>query len=591
MKKNIYKGTPVSPGIGIGKCLLLEKQDLEVFRVDLEVPQVEAELHRFRSALERTRGQLMGLKDQLNARLGEGHSYIMDVQIMMLDDQLLLGSTEEIIRNEKVNAEWALNETAHRLTSIFHNMKDRYLQERVDDVEDVIARVQANLSQMDIHQLGEMDEDVVIICYQLTPSNVVEIENTRVVGFITELGGKTSHTAIIARAQGTPAVTGLESVGAIAKPGQTIIVDGFEGIIIVGPTQTQIREYQNKKSYYDEHASLLISLKERPAITKDGRKLTIQANIELPEEIDSALNSGAQGIGMYRSEFLYLSNPDTLPTEEEHFAVYKSLAERVYPHSAIVRTADLGAEKFTPAMGMHREPNPALGLRGIRYCLRNKELFKIQLRALLRASIYGRLKIMFPMICGLAELREAKAALEEAKEELRLSKQEFNENVAVGIMVEVPSAAMTADLLAPEVDFFSIGTNDLIQYLLAVDRNNDHLSYLYDPMHPIIIRTMKYVVEKAHEVGVKVGLCGEMASDPQYSILLLGLGLDELSMIPASIPLIKQIVRSIRYADAREIFEHAVTLATPQEINEYLLEKTNQFFPSGFFPSRGSKVL
>jgi phosphotransferase system enzyme I (PtsI) len=242
-------------------------------------------------------------------------------------------------------------------------------------------------------------------------------------------------------------------------------------------------------------------------------------------------------------------------------------------------------------MGMHREPNPALGLRGIRYCLRNKELFKIQLRALLRASIYGRLKIMFPMISGLSELREAKAVLEEAKEDLRHSKQEFNENVAVGIMVEVPSAAMTADLLATEVDFFSIGTNDLIQYLLAVDRNNDHLSYLYDPMHPIIIRTMKNIVDKAHEVGVKVGLCGEMASDPQYSILLLGLGLDELSMIPASIPLIKQILRSIRYADAREIFEHAVTLATAQEINEYLLEKTNQFFPSGFFPSRGSKVL
>ncbi|HSP06580.1 MAG TPA: phosphoenolpyruvate--protein phosphotransferase, partial [Acidobacteriota bacterium] len=433
MKKNIYKGTPVSPGIGIGQCLLLEKQDLEVFRVDLEESQVEEELQRFRSALERTRSQLQGLKEQLNARLGEGHSYIMDVQIMMLDDELLLGSTEGIIRNEKVNAEWALNETAHRLTSIFHNMKDKYLQERVDDVEDVIGRVQANLSQMDVTQIAEVEEDVVILCYQLTPSNVVEIENTRAVGFITELGGKTSHTAIIARAQGTPAVTGIDNVGAMAKAGQVMIVDGFEGIVIVEPTQTQIREYQNKKRYYEEHASLLISLKERPAITKDGRKLTIQANIEMPEELDTALNSGAQGIGMYRSEFLYLSNPDALPTEEEHFVVYKRLAERVYPHSAIVRTADLGAEKFTPAMGMHREPNPALGLRGIRYCLRNKELFKIQLRALLRASIYGRLKIMFPMISGLAELREAKAALEEAKEELRLSKQEFNENVAVGI--------------------------------------------------------------------------------------------------------------------------------------------------------------
>ena len=591
MKRLILKGTAVSPGIGIGKCLLLEKQNLEVVRLQLDASQIDAEINRFRTSLDRTRSQLTALKDQLDARLGEGHSYIMDVQIMMLSDELLLGNTLEIIRSQKVNAEWALDQTKQRLTSIFHNMKDRYLQERVDDVEDVIGRVQANLALADMHQVGEMNEDVVILCNQLTPSDVVEIENARVVGFVTEFGGKTSHTAIIARAQGTPAVTGIENVGAAAKTGQTLIIDGYEGIVIVEPTQTQIREYQNKKRYYDEHASLLISLKERPAITKDGRKVTIQANIELSEEIDAALNSGAQGVGMYRSEFLYLSNPDTLPTEEEHFVVYKNLAERVYPHSAIVRTADLGAEKFTPAMGMHKEPNPALGLRGIRYCLRNKELFKIQLRALLRASIYGRLKIMFPMISGLAELREAKAALEEAKEELRLNKQEFNENVAVGIMVEVPSAAMTADLLAPEVDFFSIGTNDLIQYLLAVDRNNDHLSYLYDPMHPVIIRMLKQVVDKAHEVGVKVGLCGEMASDPQYCILLVGLGLDELSMIPSGIPLIKQIVRSIRYADAREIFEHALRLATAQEINEYLLEKTNQFFPSGFFPSRGSKML
>lgn len=591
MKKNIFKGTALSPGIGIGKCLLLEKQLLPVFRLHLENDEVEAEIDRLNKALDKTRSQLSNLKDQLTAKLGEGHSYLMDVQMMMLTDDLLLGNTTKTIRNEKVNAEWALNETASQLTSIFNNMKNEFFQERLTDVEDVISRIQANLRQINVHQLTEVDEDAIVFAHQLTPSDIVEMNNTPVVGFVTELGGKTSHTAIIARSLETPAVTGIEEASKNIKSGQTLIVDGYEGIVIIDPTVMQLTEYENKKRYYEEHASLLISIKDRPAITKDGRKLVVQANIELPDELDTAIRSGAQGIGIYRSEFLYLSNPDSLPTEEEHFSVYRTLAERVYPHSAIVRTADLGAEKFTPAMGMLHEPNPALGIRGIRFCLRRKEMFKTQLRALLRASVFGRLKIMFPMISGLNELREAKATVEEAKEELRLNKQEFNESVAIGIMIEVPSAAMIADLLAPEVDFFSIGTNDLIQYLLAVDRNNDHLSYLYDPMHPTMIRLMKFVVDKAHEAGVKVGLCGEMASDPQYLMVLLGLGLDELSMNPVSIPLIKQIVRSIRYSDAREIFEHCLTLGTAQEINEYVLEKINQFFPSGFFPSRGSTIM
>jgi phosphoenolpyruvate-protein phosphotransferase (PTS system enzyme I) len=590
MRKNILKGTAVSPGIAIGKCLLLERQLLPVFRLDLEEAQVEAEIHRFREAIEKTRYQLSSLRDQLQARLGEGHSYIMDAQMMMLDDNLLIGNTMEIISRDRVNAEWALNETSSRLTGIFNNMSDEYLQERIDDVEDVINRLQANLNQINVHRLKEVDEEVIVFSYQLTPSDVVEINSDAVVGFVTEIGGKTSHTAIIARSLETPAVTGIEDITSMSKSGQSVIVDGYEGIVIINPTPTQKQEYENKRRYYVQHATMLMSIKDLPAVTKDGRKVIIQSNIELPDELDSAIQSGAQGIGIYRSEFLYLANPDELPTEEEHFEVYRKLAEKVYPHSAIVRTADLGAEKFTPVMGMHNEPNPALGLRGIRFCLRKKEMFKVQLRALLRASVYGRLKIMFPMVSGLGELRETKAILEEAKEELRFKKQPFNENVALGIMIEVPSAAMIAEVLAQEVDFFSIGTNDLIQYLLATDRNNDHLSYLYDPIHPAVIRLMKYVVDKAHEAGVHVGLCGEMASDPQNLIILLGLGLDELSMNPNSIPLIKQMIRSIRYSDAREILEHCLTKGTAQEINEYLLEKINQFFPSGFFASRGSTI-
>jgi phosphotransferase system enzyme I (PtsI) len=590
MRQNILKGTPVSPGIAIGKCLLLERQLLPVFRLDLEDHQLEAEINRFREAIEKTRLQLSGLRDQLKDRLGEGHSYIMDAQIMMLDDNLLVGNTIDIISRDKVNAEWALSETASRLTGIFSNMSDEYLQERGADVEDVVNRLQANLNQINVHRLTEADGEVIVLSYQLTPSDVVEINSKDVVGFVTEIGGKTSHTAIIARSLETPAVTGIGELSKIAKSGESVIVDGYEGIVILNPTATQKREYENKKRYYEEHAASLMSIKDRPAVTLDGRKVIIQCNIELPDELDSAIQSGAQGIGIYRSEFLYLANPDQLPTEQEHFAVYRRLAEKVYPHSAIVRTADLGAEKFTPAMGMHHEPNPALGIRGIRFCLRKKDMFKVQLRALLRASVYGRLKIMFPMVSGLGELRETKAVLEEAKEELRIEKQAFNENIALGIMIEVPSAAMIAEVLAQEVDFFSIGTNDLIQYLLATDRNNDHLSYLYDPIHPAVIRLMKYVVDKAHEAGVHVGLCGEMASDPQNLIILLGMGLDELSMNPNSIPLIKQMIRSIRYTDAREILEHCLTMGTAQQINEYLLEKINQFFPSGFFASRGSTI-
>lgn len=586
MKKNIYKGTPLSPGIAIGKCLLLEKQALPMFRMELEHHQVDAEVHRFLEAVAKTKGQLSGLEEQLSARLGEGHSYIMDVQIMMLDDSLLLQTTIDTIRNEKVNAEWALNETASRLSNVFTNMKDKYLQERGTDVEDVIGRVQANLAQISVHALKGINEPVIILAYQLNPSDMVEMNTEHIAGFITEIGGKTSHTAILARSLGTPAVTGVEGLERF-KSGSILIVDGYEGAVILNPTQTQKREYENKKRYYEEHASMLVSQKDLPALTRDGRKVTIQANIELPDDLDAAIRSGAQGVGIYRSEFLYLSNPDRLPTEEEHFQVYRRVAERVYPNSAIIRTADLGAEKFTPAMGMHHEANPALGIRGVRFCLRKREMFKTQLRAMLRASVYGRLKVMFPMISGLSELREAKTVLEDAKEELRAEKQDFNENIAVGIMIEVPSAATTADLLAPEVDFFSIGTNDLIQYMLAVDRNNDHLSYLYDPIHPAVIRTMKYVVDKAHEAGVKVGICGEMASDPQFLIVLLGMGFDELSMNPVSVPLIKQMVRSLKYSDAREILEHCLTVSTAQEINEYLLEKTNQFFPSGFFASRG----
>lgn len=591
MKKNIYKGTPISSGIGIGKCLLLERQHYSVFRIDLEDKDIDPEIQRFEKAIDKTRSQLSILKEQLSARLGQEHAYILDVQMMMLGDNLLIGNTVDTIRREKVNAEWALTQATASLASVFGNMKDEYLRERVSDVEDLINRLQANLAQIDVHELAEVEEDVIIVAYQLSPSNIVEINAKNIAGFVTELGGKTGHTAIIARSLETSAVSGIQDVNEIVKSGQTLIVDGYEGILIVNPTPTQLKEYRNKSQYYEEHATILMSKKDLPAVTTDGRKVFIQANIELPDEVEAAVKSGAMGIGIYRSEFLYLSNPDRLPTEEEHFEVYRKVAEKVYPHSAIIRTADLGAEKFTPVMGMSHEQNPALGLRGIRFCLKQKDLFKVQLRALLRASVYGRLKIMFPMVTMLGELREAKALIAEAKEELRREKLPFNEDMAVGIMVEVPGAAMATDLLAPEVDFFSVGTNDLIQYLLATDRNNDHLSYLYDPIHPAVIRCLNFVVEKAHVVGVKVGICGEMASDPQYLLLLIGLGFDELSMNPVSIPLIKQMIRAISYADAHQITAHCLTLATAQEINEYLLEKTNQFFPSGFFTSRAGRVL
>src|SRR5262245_12829657 len=330
MRKNINKGTALSPGIGYGKVLLLEKQHTPVFRLDLEKDQVDEEIQRFHKALEKTKMQLAGLKEQLSAKLGEGHSYIMDAQIMMLDDQLLVAKAEEIIRNDGVNAEWALNETASQWAKEFNLMKDKYWQERGDDVEDVANRIQANLTQIDVHKITDVDEEVIIFSYQLSPSDIVELQNAPVVAYVTEIGGKTSHTAIIARSLEVPAVTGMNAVIQAAHSGQLVIVDGYEGVVILDPTPTQLQEYQNKKRYYEEHSNILISMKDRPAITKDGRKIIVQANIELPDEIETAIKSGAQGVGLYRSEFLYLSNPDKLPTEDEHFQIGRaSCRERV----------------------------------------------------------------------------------------------------------------------------------------------------------------------------------------------------------------------------------------------------------------------
>jgi len=576
MKKNTYKGTAISAGIATGKCMMLERQNVPVFRLDLEEHEIEAEVGRIKEAIEKSRTQITALKEQLSARLGQEHSYIMDVQLMMLKDDLLVATAIDFVRKEKVNAEWALHESAAKLTSIFNNMKDGYIRERVVDVEDVVNRIQANIAQINVHHITEVEEDVIILAYQLSPSDIVEIHDSRVVGFVTELGGKTSHTAIIARSLETPAVAGIEDLGKVIKSGQTLIVDGYEGILIVDPTPTQQREYENKKRYYEEHATQLMLIKDRPAITKDRRKLVIQANIELPEDVDAAIRSGAEGIGIYRSEFLYLSNPDTLPTEEEHFDVYRALAEKVHPYSAIVRTADLGAEKFTPVMGMHHEPNPALGLRGIRFCLQKKELFRIQLRALLRASVYGRLKIMFPMVSGVSELREAKAVLEEVKEQLTLEKKEFNENIAVGIMMEVPSAALSADVLAQEVDFFSIGTNDLIQYLLAIDRNNEHVAKLFDPLHPPVLEALRLIVDAAHRHAKPVSVCGEAAGDPALTILLIAMRVDSLSVSAGDLPRVKWVIRTLSWTRANELWQQARTMEHASEIRQLMEQELAQ---------------
>src|SRR6266849_2936411 len=576
-----YKGFGVSPGIAIGRAGSIERREASVFRVPIREEDVPSEVNRFLESLEKTREELLELKHKVSRSMGDEYASIFEAHAMMVSDPSFADKVVQKIESEQVNAEWALAEVQEELQARFKSFDDEYLREREADVKDVADRVQTNLQGIAHHDLSEITHDVVILADDLTPSDTIHFNRRPIVGFATEAGGRTSHTSIIAKSLFMPAVIGVPRLTKMIDNDEMVIVDGYEGTLIVNPTQAMIAEYQSRVLRHGEAERKLLENRTQPAVTKDNHQITLQANIELVEELKDAVRFGAEGIGLYRSEFLYISKSPLLPTEDEHLQLYRALAEGLAPRDCIIRTFDLGGKKLAREVIGSREDNPVLGLRGLRLCMKHRDMFRTQLRALLRASVVGNLKIMFPLVSGVQELRQVKSLIRELKEELDNEGIEYNPNLKIGIMVEVPSAALIANILAQETDFFAIGTNDLIQYSLAIDRSNENVSYLYEPLHPALLRLIKGIIDAGKSAGIPVSMCGEMAADPIYAVVLIGLGLEIFSMNPSSIPIIKNIARSVRYRDGRRIAVMALQKKTAQEIEEFVIESVATRFPEG----------
>jgi len=494
---------------------------------------------------------------------------------------MLRDETIKMIQEQLVNTEWALKVTLDKISEAFDAIEDEYLKERKEDIKHVVERILQNLIGSDPRKVEDLEKDVIVVAHDLSPADTIQLNLQRVIGIVTDIGGKTSHTAIVSRSLEIPAVVGLEEVTASVVGGETIIIDGIEGVVIVDPSPSTIKTYHIKQRHYRYLERELFKYATLNAETQDGHHLTLQANIELIEEVPSAIQYGAEGIGLYRTEYLYL-NRKTLPDEEEHFQVYKKLVEEMAPYSVTIRTLDLGGDKFSSHIELAEQVNPAMGLRAIRFCLMEQEIFKAQLRGILRASTYGKVKILLPMISGVEELQEVKAILDEVKKKLRARGVEFDPEIPLGVMIEIPSAAITADILAREVDFFSIGTNDLIQYSLAIDRGNKYVSYLYEPLHPAIVRHIKGVVDLAHKGGIDVGICGEMAADPLYTLIFLGLGLDELSMHPIAIPRVKKVLRRSTRTEGEGLLKEVLQFSTAKETEYFIRKEMAERFPEDF---------
>ncbi len=565
------KGVLASPGVVIGKAYLLDITKLNITCKKITPEEVDIQLNNFKEAVSRTEKEIIQVKDKVHEDMGQEYANIFEAHLLVLKDPLLIFEVSERVKKEHINVEYALWEVLEMITENIAALEDEYMRERVVDIYDIGRRILENLVGVTSITLRELKEDAIVIAHNLTPSDTSHMYKGKIIGFATDIGGQTSHTAIMARALEIPAVVGLRDISFRVKSGDTIIIDGSHGVVIINPDANTIEEYEKKKRLFDEFKVGLTWLKDLHGQTNDGYRIDIAANIELPQETEIVRNEGAEGIGLYRTEFLYLDRTD-LPNEEEQLEAYLQVISQMKPYPVTIRTLDVGGDKFLSHLGVPTEVNPFLGLRAIRLCLRHKEMFKIQLRALLRASSFGKIRIMFPMISELEELRQTKKILEEVKQELKIEKVCFDPNIEIGIMIETPSAAMTADVLANEVDFFSIGTNDLIQYTIAIDRINEQLVHLYNPLHPAVLRLINYTIKSAHKRGIWVGMCGEMAGDPLFTVILAGMGLDELSMSSGSIPKVKEVVRSINIFEAKELAQKILKLQTTAEIEEVLKE-------------------
>jgi phosphotransferase system enzyme I (PtsI) len=573
----ILQGVAASPGIAIGMARVTDRSRVAVVEVRIDPGERTAEIERFRQAVDRVREDLQALKVHLEAEQGPDHLYVLDTHLLILDDAMLLDQTIACIDAESINAEGALKRTLTRYREFFDGIDDEYLRERASDVDVVGERILRQMVGVALEPMPELDGKVIVIAHDLSPADVLQIDKKKVIGFVTDLGGKTSHTAILARALEIPAVIGLETATATISSGDRLIIDGADGTVVLAPDDETFREYLQRKQYYEYCERELAKLRDLPAETVDGHRIMLKGNVEFVEEVASLQGHGGEGVGLYRTEMLFM-NRTNLPGEEEQFAAYSTMVKAVAPAPVSIRTLDVGGDKFVPDLNLEDELNPAMGLRAIRLSLRNSETFRPQLRAILRASVFGQVRMFFPMISGVAEIREVKRIVREIMAELRSEGIPFDEAIKLGVMIEIPSAVLTADLLAEEVDFFSIGTNDLIQYTLAIDRTNEHLSHLYEPLHPAILRSLKMVVDAAHAAGIEACICGEMAGEPSCLPILLGLGFDELSMSPPSIPRVKEILRRCSLVEARELVARAMELRTAEQVDAFLRGEISAHF-------------
>jgi len=550
------KGIPGAPGIGIGTAQVLKKE-LDIPRFAVE--DSKEELDRFYKALDQSKQQVSQLLERASKNGNKDVADIMQAHLMMLDDPEFLAKVKESIENEKLNAEFALWSVGQEYIQFFEQMTDEYLKARAADLKDITERIIRNLTGT-LLDLSQLPQNTVLVARDLAPSDTAQIDREHVVGLVTDEGGPTSHVAIMARSFQIPAVVGTKNATGEIKNGDLLVVDGNEGIVEVNPAEDSLKNYEQKQLQWKKEQSDLGELITVPSVTKDGAQVKLEANIGRPEEVEIALKFGAEGVGLFRTEFLFMDR-NTLPSEEEQFEAYKKALEGMRGQVVTIRTLDIGGDKDLPYLGLQRENNPFLGWRAIRYCLDRRDVLKTQLRAILRASVYGKAAVMFPMISSVEEVVKAKEVLEEAKAELREEGQPFDEHVKVGIMVEIPSAAVAADLLAPEVDFFSIGTNDLTQYTLAVDRDNEKVREYYNPLHPAVLRLIKRVIDVGNAFGKEVAMCGELAGDDKATEILLGLGLQVFSMTPSSIPRVKKVVLSTNNEEAQAIAKKAAALA------------------------------
>ena len=567
-----FEGAGVSPGMACGKIHVVRDDLDDVSRYRIAPSQIPDEIGRFETALIQTRMQILEMQQRIAESIGAKDAAIFDAHLLVVEDRTLIDEVLRKLETDLCNVEWVFQEVATRYAETLNKIDDPYLRERALDIQDVTKRVIRNLQGKAPKTFLALSELHILVAHNLTPSDTASMNRANVLGIATDLGSRTSHAAILARSLNIPAVVGLHDITAKLETGQHVLVDGSDGLLIVNPAPETIAHYAELESRRARVVSQLKQLRTTRSTTRDGRHIVLSANIELPEDVEAVAANGAEGIGLYRTEFLYL-NRTTLPTEDEQFETYRKVAERVRPDPLIIRTFDLGGDKLAPGtVDITDELNPFLGWRAIRLCLENIDIFKTQLRAILRASGVGNIKIMFPMISGLEELRGAKAVLAECHEELRRSGVPLDEEIEVGAMIEIPSAALCANVLASEVDFFSIGTNDLIQYTLAVDRVNEKIAHLYEPTHPAILRLLRMIAEAAHAHHIWVGVCGEMAGDVALVPLLLGLGMDELSAGATSVPRVKRAVQSLAIPECRELVEETLKLNTSSEILARCLE-------------------